>query len=197
MWKKAEKFLSQDKFIKPLIKKHGPCRIKPSKKKDYFKNLVYAIVGQQLSMKAAASIYARVEEKLDKNVIPDKVLRKHTETLRKCGLSYSKIKYIKDLSLKVKNKEVKLNKIDKLSDEEILEELISVKGIGKWTAEMFLMFSLARPDVFPIDDLGIRNGMKKLLKREMNPEAMVKFAERWQPFRSVASWYVWRSLENN
>lgn len=196
MWKKAEKYLSQDKYIKPLIKKYGSCRIKPSKKGDYFKDLVRAIVGQQLSMKAAASIYARVETRLDKKITPENILKKRVETLRGCGLSYSKINYLKDLSSKVKNKEVEINKMDKLSDEKVLEELISVKGIGRWTAEMFLMFSLARADIFPIDDLGIRNGMKKLVNNRMTPEKMIEFAKRWKPYRSIASWYIWRSLEN-
>lgn len=196
MWKKAEKYLSQDKYIKPLIKKYGPCRIKPNKKGDYFKDLVRAIVGQQLSMKAAASIYARVETRLDKKITPENILKKRVETLRGCGLSYSKINYLKDLSSKVKNKEVEINKMDKLSDEKVLEELISVKGIGRWTAEMFLMFSLARADIFPIDDLGIRNGMKKLVNNRMTPEKMIEFAKRWKPYRSIASWYIWRSLEN-
>lgn len=194
MWDEAERFLVKDKYVGPLIKKHGPCKIKPSKKKDYFNNLVYAIVGQQLSGKAASTIFGRLKEKLGEEVVPEKILRVRKQTLRNCGLSFAKIDYVKDLARKVKSGEVELNKIDKLTNEEIIQELVAVKGIGPWTAEMFLMFSLVRPDVFPIDDLGIRNGMKKLLKKDIQPEQMVKFATRWKPWRTVASWYIWRSM---
>ena len=119
-----------------------------------------------------------------------------TEQLRKCGLSYAKCSYVKDLANKVLSGELKVKKLDRLSDEEVLKELIAVKGIGRWTAEMFLMFSLARPDVFPVDDLGIRKGTAKILKRKINPQKVGIFAQRWTPYRTAASWYIWKALEN-
>ncbi|MCH7640598.1 DNA-3-methyladenine glycosylase 2 family protein [Patescibacteria group bacterium] len=196
MWKKAEDFLSKDKYIGPLIKKYGKCTLRPRPKKEYFEDLVDAIVQQQLSLAAAATIFKRVKESVGGEVVPDRILRKRDETLRKCGLSYSKVSFIKDLSKKVKSRELKLNKLSKLSDEEVMEELIAVKGIGGWTAEMFLMFSLARPDIFPVDDMGLQNAFKKLIGRNTKPETMAKLAGRWKPYRTIASWYIWRSLEN-
>ena len=208
MWKKAEDFLSKDKYIRPLVKKYGVCKIRPINKKDYFKDLVDAIVQQQLSLKAAATIFGRITKELGGKVTPERILRKKDETLRTCGLSYSKIKYLKDLSSRVsakgrssagrKNGEhLDLSKMDMLPDEKVMEELIKVKGIGRWTAEMFLMFALARPDIFPADDMGLQNAFKKLIKRNLKPEKMAKFAERWKPYRTVASWYIWKSLENS
>ena len=198
MWEKAEKFLLKDKYIGPLVKKYGKCKIRPIDQKDYFKDLVDAIVQQQLSLKAAATIFGRITKELGGKVTPERILRKKDETLRACGLSYSKIKYLKDLSSRVKNGNLVLSKMNKLSDQEVMEELIAVKGIGRWTSEMFLMFALARPDVFPADDMGLQNAFKKLIKRNLKPEKMEKFAEaHWKPYRTVASWYIWRSLENS
>jgi len=196
MWKDAEKFLLKDKYIGPLIKKYGPCKIKPSKKKDYFLDLVDAIVNQQLSFKAAATIFGRLKEKVDGEVSPEKLKDLKTEELRACGLSYAKCSYVKDLAERVISKKLQIKKLDKLSDEEVERELIAVKGIGKWTAEMFLMFSLARPDIFPVDDLGIKKGTDKLLGRPVKSDNLAKYAERWKPYRTIASWYIWQSLDN-
>ena len=195
MWKKAEAYLSKDKEIGPLIKKHGPCKVKKRAKKYYFEDLVASIVGQQLSGKAATTIYGRVEKELGGEIAPEKILRKRDETLRKCGLSYAKVSYIKDLSRQVKNNKLHIGTLDEYTDEKIIEELITIKGIGKWTAEMFLMFTLARPDVFPVDDLGIRNGFSKLTKKDLKPQEMAKYAERWKPYRTTASWYIWRLVD--
>ena len=196
MWNKAEKFLLKDKIIGPLVKKYGHCKIAPSKKKDYFVDLVDAITSQQLSGKAARTIFERVKEKCGGEITPEILKKLKTEQLRKCGLSYAKCSYVKDLAEKVLTGQLKVRKLDKLPDEEVLKELIAVKGIGRWTAEMFLMFSLARPDVFPVDDLGIRKGTAKLLKRNINSQKIGTFAERWAPYRTPASWYIWQSLEN-
>ncbi len=195
MWKKAQRFLAKDKYLGPLVKKHGPCKIKPSKKKDYFLDLVDAIVSQQLSGKAAATIFGRVKEGLGK-VVPSKILSTPDAKFKGWGLSRQKTSYLKDLAKKVKEGDIKIEKLDKLPDEEVMEELLAVKGIGRWTAEMFLMFSLARPDVFPVDDLGIQKGIQRLLKRRISSQKMGKFAERWKPFRTPASWYVWKIVDN-
>ena len=154
----AEGFLAKDKFIGPLIQKYGSCTIKPIKKSMYFEDLVDAICSQQLSGKAAKTIFDRVS-------------------------------YIKDLSLKIINSELQITHLDKLGDEEVVQELIKVKGIGRWTAEMFLMFGLGRLDILPKDDLGINKALKNL---KISP----KDTEKWRPYRTVASWYLWRSLEN-
>lgn len=195
MWKDAEKVLSKDKYIGLLIKKYGHCEIEVRKKGDYFVSLVRAITGQQLSVKAAKTIFERLEKKLVK-ITPKNILAKKDEELREQGLSWAKIKYVKDLAERTLDGRLKVNKLDKLSDEEILTELTAVKGIGRWTAEMFLMFTLGRPDIFPIDDLGIKNGMKRLLEKELDPEKLVKFAQRWKPYRTLASWYIWELLDN-
>ena len=192
---KSLKFLSKDKYIGPLVKKFGHIDLTPRPKSLYFVNLVRSITGQQLSVKAAATIFSRLEEKLVK-VTPENILEKKDEDLRACGLSFAKIKYIKDLAESVKNKKLKIKKLDKLSVEEVMNELIAVKGIGHWTAEMFLMFTLGTPDIFPHDDLGIRNGIKKLTGKDMGENEMIEFAERWKPYRTTASMYIWESLDN-
>jgi len=196
MWQKAQRFLAKDKYIGPLVKKHGPCKIKPSKKKDYFLDLVDAIVSQQLSGKAAATIFGRVKEGLGGEVAPRKILSTSDPKFRGWGLSRQKTSYLKDLAEKAKKEEIKIKKLDKLPDEEVIKELVAVKGIGQWTAEMFLMFSLARPDTFPLNDLGIQKGIAKLLKKSISSQKMAKFAERWKPYRTVASWYVWKILDS-
>lgn len=195
MWKKAERFLAKDKYIGPLIKKYGPCEIRPSKKGEYFFDLVEAIVSQQLSGKAAATIFERVKKGLDGEVVPAKVLATKKIKFRKWGLSRQKTSYLKDLAQRVERGEIKIKKLDKLSDEEIIKELVLVKGIGRWTAEMFLMFSLARKDIFPVDDLGIQKGISKLFKKELKAQEVGKFSQRWSPFRTAASWYIWKVLD--
>lgn len=196
MWKTAEKFLLKDKLIGPLVKKYGHCQIVPGKKSDYFIDLVDAITSQQLSGKAAATIFGRVKGKCGGKITPEKLTKLTKEELRSCGLSYAKCSYVKDLAEKVLTKKLSVKKLDKLPDEEVEKKLLAVKGIGKWTAEMFLMFTLGRQDVFPIEDLGIRNGMRKLLKKELKPQKIAIYATRWEPYRTAAAWYVWKALDN-
>lgn len=215
MWDEAQVFLERDKYVGPLVRKYGNCRIKPRPKKYYFEDLVDSIVQQQLSMKAAASIFnhikIRISDRSDNelnqhkwraqntvnvDVTPDKILMLKDDELRKCGLSTAKVKYVKDLSERVLNNQLKLSILDKLTDEEIMQELTKVKGIGTWTAQMFLMFTLARPDIFPVGDLGLRNAFMKVIGKDLKIEKMEKFALRWKPYRTVASWYLWQSLEN-
>jgi DNA-3-methyladenine glycosylase II len=195
MWKKAESYLSRDAIIGPLVKKYGKCRILPSKKSEYFENLASSIIEQQLSVKAASTIYQRFKIAVGE-VNPESVLQKRDLTLRKCGLSYPKVSYVKDLAAKVKSGEVKLEKLNQLTDMEVIEELTSVKGVGRWTSEMFLMFSLARPDVFPVDDLGIKNGLKILLNNNQFEKTLLSRGDRWSPYRTVASWYIWKSIDS-
>ncbi len=197
MWTKAEDFLLKDKYIAPLIRKWGGCTIKKSSKSKYFEDIFESITNQQLSGKAAATIFGRVKDLCKGKIEPDTVLKLSDIKLRSAGLSHQKIKYIKDLSTKVLKKELKILDLDNLQDEEIITELVKVKGIGRWTAEMFLMFSLARPDIFPVDDLGIKKGFEKVTGKKFDKEKSSKFAlKNWSPYRTVASWYLWRSLEN-
>jgi len=188
MWKEAEDKLQNDKYIGPLIQKWGSCTIKPISKLKYFEDLVDAICSQQLSGKAAKTIFGRVKSLLVK-ITPENILSKTDQELRDYGLSWQKVGYIKDLSSKITNLELQITNLDKLTDEEIITELTKVKGIGRWTAEMFLMFTLGRADILPKDDLGINKALKNLNIKE-------KDTEKWKPYRTVASWYLWRSLEN-
>jgi len=197
MWKDAEKFLLKDKYIGPLVRKYGACGITKKSKSVYFEQLVREITGQQLSTKAASTIFGRVKDKVGSKITPEKILKLKKGDLRACGLSNAKSAYVEDLAKHVKKGELEIARLDDLTDEKVMEELVAVKGIGPWTAKMFLMFSLARPDIFPIDDLGIKNAMKKLTKRKMTDSQMEKFAERnWAPYRTVASWYIWELLDN-
>lgn len=189
MWQNAENKLQKNKFIGPLIQKWGSCTIKPIPKSKYFEDLVDAICSQQLSIKAAKTIFGRVKSLLVK-ITPENILSKTDQELRDCGLSWQKVSYIKDLSSKIINSELQITNLDKLDDEEVIKELVKVKGIGRWTAEMFLMFTLGRDDILPKDDLGINKALKNLNIKE-------KDTKNWKPYRTVASWYLWRSLENN
>ncbi|MEK7581178.1 MAG: DNA-3-methyladenine glycosylase 2 family protein [Patescibacteria group bacterium] len=165
---------------------------------DYFIDLIDAIVSQQLSGKAAATILARFKA-LFKNgqITPQALLKLRDVDIRAAGMSYSKIKYVKDLAAKVHKKEIDLKKLDALPDEEVIEQLIMVKGIGRWTAEMFLIFTLARPDVFSHGDLGLNNAIKKIYKLKNHTTREVeKIVSKWSPYKSTASRILWHSLDN-
>lgn len=197
MWLEAEKFLLKDKHIAPLIKKWGHCAIKKSPRPQYFKDLLEAIVNQQLSGKAASTIFGRVKDLCKGNISPETILALSDIKLRTAGLSFAKIKYVKDLSTRIINNGLRVVSLGRLSDEEVKRELVAVKGIGTWTADMFLMFSLGRPDIFPVDDLGIKNGFEKVTGKKFDKLKSAGFAlKNWSPYRTVASWYLWRSLEN-
>lgn len=197
MWQDAENYLLKDKYIGPLITTWGSCTIKKSPKSKYFTDLLEAITNQQLSGKAASTIFGRVKDLCKGDLSPEAILGLSEAKLRGAGLSFAKIKYVKDLAARIKNKDLRVMSLNELSDEEVITELVSVKGIGRWTAEMFLMFSLGRGDVFPVDDLGIQKGFEKVTKRRFDKVASAKFAAKyWAPYRTVASWYLWRSLEN-
>jgi len=170
----------------------------PQRNKDIFADLVDCIVSQQLSVKAAATIYARVK-KLCGRITPQKILRAEGSALRACGISNAKVTYVKDLALKSTDGTLQLNKLDAMPDEEVINHLIVVKGIGRWSAEMILMFSLSRPDVFPVDDLGIQNAMIKkygLKKGKRLKAQMTKIAESWRPHRTLECKKLWKSLDN-
>lgn len=195
-WNHIAQVLSKDKYLSRLIEKHGPMVLSPVNSNVYFERLVRSICGQQLSTKAADVIYKRFKKTLNDIVSPDTVLKCDESLLRSCGLSFRKISYLVDLSHKVKDNQIPLVHFSKASDEEIMESLLEVKGIGVWTVKMFLMFSLGRPDIFPIEDLGIRNGMQKVYQKNLTQEEMISISNKWKPFRTYASMYIWRNLDN-
>ncbi len=196
-WKTAEEYLAQDPTFERLIMVYGPCQIIESEKKYYFEELSESIVGQQLSGKAAATIFARLKNlNDDKLLTPEFISSLDTDKFRSVGISRQKSKYLLDLADKVLNLSINLEETEKMDDEAVIRHLIAVKGIGRWTAEMFLMFSLARPDVFPVGDLGIKNAVTKLQKIEINEENLRKIGDKWKPYRTIASWYLWKSLED-
>ncbi len=173
-----------------------------SKKRKFtrFQALVESIVSQQLSVKASDTIFKRFVSLFPKGRFPtpEQVMKMSEAKMRAAGLSGSKVKYIKDLAAKVHKKEVQLQKVHKMSNEEVIEHLIQVKGIGRWTGEMFLMFSLARPDVFSHGDLGLRNAIQRLYKFKQPPttKQIEKIIAKWSPHKTLASRYLWRTLDN-
>jgi DNA-3-methyladenine glycosylase II len=192
--------MRRDPVLASIIRKHGPCGIKTGRETDIFCGLVEAIVSQQLSTRAAATIYGRLRGLMPDGgtPTPDAFLPLPDEALRGVGLSRQKTAYMRDLSCKVLDGSVNIDSLTTLTDEEIIAELTKIKGIGRWTVEMILIFRLARPDVLPVDDLGIVKAIQRAYRLRKPPDAkrMQKIAEPWHPYRSVASWYLWASLEN-
>jgi len=186
-----------DNRIATLIKKNRKCNLHPHN--DYFISLLGSIIQQQLSIKAADSIYGRFLDLTGKNPTPEIVLNLQNIQLRNCGLSNSKVKYVKDLSSKVINKEISLVNLDEKDEDEIITELTRVKGIGVWTVHMFLIFTLGRLNVLPTGDLGIKKSIKLNYNlRKMPTEKKVYDIARrnkWEPYCSIASWYLWASLD--
>lgn len=165
-------------------------------KSDPFLTLARSIVGQQISVKAAQSVWDKLISKIG-NVSPNKINKVHSNTLKSSGLSRQKVLYLKNLSHAFINDDLKMNFWDKMSDEEIIEDLIKIKGIGRWTAEMFLIFNLCRKDIFPLDDIGMIKGICKIYNYTypIKKAKLIEIGNRWKPYRSVATWYIWRSLD--
>jgi DNA-3-methyladenine glycosylase II len=182
--------------MRDIIKQIGTCELKPGARGDHFTTLLRAIVGQQLSAKAAETIFQRVAalHPNGRKILPEDILKLSDAELRACGLSNAKTAYVKDLAHHVASGAVQLNRLGRRSDDDIIAELTAIKGIGRWTVEMFLLFKLGRPDIWAIDDLGLRNAVKRSYGIEPTKTALAEVAEPWRPWRSVASWYLWRSL---
>lgn len=190
-------FQTVDPILYSLFKEFPSLEIQSESPKNYFKKLCGEIIGQQLSGKVADVIYARFEKLFPrKHVTPVGVLKISEQTLRDTGMSWSKTRYIHDLARQVVDKSVRLEALSTLSDAEVIKELTRVKGIGPWTAEMFLMFSLGREDVFSYGDLGLRNAMKKLYGFKKDPTArqMGRIVNKWKPYRTYAARILWKSL---
>ena len=184
-----------DPILAAIITKVGPCRMQYNP--PVFHSLAEAIVYQQLHGKAALTIFKRFTDLAGDPVTPQGVLKLTDAQLRSVGLSKQKSSYLKDMAEKADRGDLDFSHLPKMTDEEVIKHLTQVKGVGVWTAHMFLMFSLRRPNILPTGDYGVQAAMKKhYKKRKMpKPEQMVKIAKCWEPYRSVACWYLWRSMD--
>ena len=194
--------MNADKVLRRLMEEGGPIDPKMDRRgsrPNPYEALARAIVGQQLSTKAAASIWSKLIALFDDQTPePEALLRRRPATLRKAGLSNAKVEFLRDLARRVEDGRLDLKRLSKLSDEDITAELLEVKGIGRWTAEMFLIFHLGRPDVAAVGDLGIRRAVQVAYGMDElpGPEDLDRIAEKWRPHRTLASLYLWRSLAN-
>ncbi len=194
----AKHLAEHDPLLAAVIKRAGPCTITPHR--DYYGALVNSIIGQQLSVKAATSIKQRFIDLFGGQFpAPLEILEKSADELRAVGFSRAKSNYVRDLAQHIIDGKVVFDKLDKQTNEEIIAELTDVKGIGQWTAHMFLMFCMGRLDILPTGDLGIRNGVGKLygFKSAASADEVIAVAlkNKWHPYQTVASWYVWQSLD--
>lgn len=196
----TDKALKHFKKVDPVLYELAlKIKLETHKKPDdYFIDLVESIISQQLSIKAADTIFGRFKKLFKEECInPEELLKLEDQKIRDAGISFSKIKYIKGIAKAVLDKQIDLKNLDKLSDEEVIGELVKLKGIGQWTAEMFLMFTLGRTDIFSAGDLGLQNAMIKIYKLDKpTKDELIKISSRWSPHRTIASRILWKSLEN-
>jgi len=196
---KARRFLMRrDPILAPVIRKYSHRSPLDAPTMDPFPALVRTITAQQISTKAAATIHGRLVALMPDGVVPEAVASLTDDQMRQAGLSRQKTAYLRDLAAKVQNGELPIHSLHEMEDEQVIEAIVKVKGLGRWSAEMFLMFRLHRPDVLPVDDLGIVNAIVRLYGLRKRPKAdrIRKIGEVWRPYRTVACWYLWRSLEN-
>lgn len=202
-WTPAIEHLRKDKTLAKIIARVGPCTLVPVAPRDCFIKLVQSILSQQVSTAAAASMYRKLASNFPrKRPTPEKLVEflntASEDQIRGCGLSRQKRSYIHDLSTRFARGEIKSKDFATRTDDELVAELTPIKGIGRWTVEMLLIFALNRPDVWPVDDMGIQEAVHRNWPRRFSerpkPRMIVNFADRWKPWRSVASWYLWRSL---
>jgi len=195
-WDRAKRALARrDPVMGAIMRQHPGVYMMV--RGEPFMTLARAICGQQISVKAAQSVWNRVCACLEQKITPEAVVAADRKNLRACGLSDRKTEYIADLAQHFVDGKIHARDWPRMSDEEIIAELTDVRGIGRWTAEMFLMFNLLRPDVFPLDDLGLQKGIRVAYfkGRKISLKRMKKLGETWRPWRSVATWYLWRSLD--
>ena len=194
-WQKAKKILSKkDNKLSKIIDNYPDDFL--FSKLDPFYTLARSIVGQQISVKSAQSVWNKLEVKIIR-IKPKIIATTHSGTLKSVGLSRQKVGYLKNLANAFIEKQIKIKMWDKMTDEEIILDLTQIKGIGRWTAEMFLIFNLCRADIFPLDDIGMIKGLCKIydIAYPTERETIIKIGEKWKPYRSVATWYLWRSLD--
>ena len=191
-------FLKRDKKMQVLIKKFG--RPDFNHGQDYFQSLLRSIVFQQLSGKAAKTIYERLVNFIPKtsNLCPNEVLKLDKDEMRKAGLSFQKINYVRNLADYFEKNSFQKKDVEGMTDEEISKELIQIKGIGQWTVDMFLMFTLNRADILPYKDLGIQKGIMKILNMKNLPskKEMENCSRKWRPYRTIACWYLWKMADD-
>ena len=194
-WQRAKRALARRDPVMGAIMRAHP-KVFLARRGEPFLTLARAIVGQQISVKAAQSVWDRLVICVGE-VAPQTVLAKDRKLLRACGLSDRKTEYIADLAQHFADGAIHVHRWPQMSDEQIIAELVEVRGIGRWTAEVFLIFSLLRPDVFPLDDLGLQKGIRLAYYkgRKVSVRTMARLGETWRPWRSVATWYLWRSLD--
>lgn len=186
-----------DPKLAAVMERVGPCRFEPMREGTHFEAVLRSIVYQQLSGKAAATIHGRVVNLLGGTPTPEAVNATPDEGFRAAGLSRQKLGYVRDLARQASDGAVPFDKIDSLSDDQVIEALTSIKGVGRWTAQMFLMFRLGRPDVLPAEDLGIRKGVQLAYRTRglPPPKRVLTLGRPWAPYSTIACWYLWRSLE--
>ena len=195
-WKKAKNYLSsKDKVMKNLIKRYNDTTL--STRKDVFYSLCKSIIGQQISVAAANSVYKKFNTACKGKITPQSVKKLGITKLKKCGLSKQKAKGIKELSIKFINKSFDPSLIKKMNDEEAIEYLSTLRQIGRWSAEMILLFTYNRPNIWPIQDIGLLRAISKNFnKKYLPPESYVKYLnKKFSPYCSVATWYLWRSID--
>lgn len=188
-------FLKRDPILGKIIDSVGDYSLK--RRNHHFAVLVESIISQQLATNAAEAIFMRFRNLYPKFPTASQILGTKKSKLRSVGLSSMKAEYLKNLARNVENGRVNIRLLSKMNDEDVIEHLTQVKGIGRWTAEMFLIFSLGRPDVLPVHDLGLRKGIQMAFSlRELpKPRQVEELGERWRPYRSIATWYLWKSLQ--
>ena len=193
----ALKYLSRDKDLKTLIDHFGVITLK--RRRNYFKSLLRSIIHQQLSSKAAGTIENRYLElyNASRYPSPEEVLKTPAEVIQNVGISRMKTEYIRGLAKIIDDGDIRLEKLTELSNDEVGNVLKEVKGIGQWTVDMFLIFSLNRPDVFPLNDLGIQKGLMLFLGRAkyLDRESMLSYSEKWKPYRTLVSLYLWKIVD--
>jgi len=196
---KARRVLARrDPVIRDLMRRFGECGLARAQRTDPFRALLHAIIAQQLSTKAAATIEARLAALFDGRPTAAAIGATPDDRLRAVGISPQKLGYIRDLCARTVEGSLALDALEGLPDDDVIAALTSVKGIGRWTAEMFLMFRLHRPDVLPVGDLGIVKAVQRAYKLRLapTPVRLTRLGENWRPYRSVACWYLWASLDN-
>jgi DNA-3-methyladenine glycosylase II len=190
--------IRRDPILRATIQRIGTCGMASRQHTDHLTALVRSIVGQQLSSKAAATIFARFCDLFpDRQISVAGIAALDDAALRGVGLSGQKLAYLRDLCARIADGRLRLDELEALPDDEVIARLTAVKGFGRWTAEMFLMFRLHRPDVLPVGDLGISTAVQRIyrLRQRPKPNRLTKIGEAWRPYRSVACWYLWESLK--
>lgn len=199
-YSRARRVLARrDPILRDLMRRHGPCGLADSQHTDPFVALVHAIISQQLSTKAAATIAGRVEALLGGTLEPARAASVSDVQLRGAGLSGQKIGYLRDLCRRIEDRSLPLDALEAMADEDVIAALTQVKGIGRWTAEMFLIFAMHRLDIYSMGDVGLRRAVDRLYGsgRRLSDRKTLSITGRWTPYRSVASWYLWKLTDGD